>query len=53
MGRAWACSTLSATLLGPGPVIVFRGTEMGAASEAGAGTERGIALLLRLLRPGT
>ena len=33
---------LSLTLLGPGPVMVFRGTLMGSAREAGEETSRGI-----------
>ena len=33
---------LSLTLLGPGPVMVFRGTLMGSAKEAGEETSRGI-----------
>ena len=33
---------LSLTLLGPGPVMVFRGTLMGSARETGEETSRGM-----------
>ena len=44
MGRAWAWRTLSDTLLGPGPVIVFRGTWRGCSREEGGNTSRVIVL---------
>ena len=49
VGRACAFRTLSETLLGPGPVMVFRGTLRGSSREEGGDTSSVILLKHRRL----